>query len=99
VRGLEQEVADATLHLEPAGSHDLGEPDREVGVAAQQSGEVVAPERVDALVAANTLHSAAGIKERPPYSLDLMAAPIADLRAGRTWLSTLETVAAGVTAG
>lgn len=51
------------------------------GYLAQQIAGV-APERVDALVAANTLHSAAGIKERPPYSLDLMAAPIADLRAG-----------------
>lgn len=41
-----------------------------------------APERVERLIAANTLHSVAGITERLPYSLDLMEAPIADLRAG-----------------
>ncbi|MAW87572.1 MAG: hypothetical protein CMJ42_13705 [Phyllobacteriaceae bacterium] len=41
-----------------------------------------APERVERLIAANTLHSVAGLAERLPYALDLMAAPIADLRAG-----------------
>ena len=51
------------------------------GYLAQQIAGI-APERVEALVAANTLHSAAGLAGRPPYSLDLMAAPIADLRAG-----------------
>ncbi|WP_187972763.1 alpha/beta fold hydrolase [Aquibium microcysteis] len=51
------------------------------GYLAQQIAGI-APERVEALVAANTLHSAEGIKDRPPYSLDLMAAPIGDLRAG-----------------
>lgn len=42
----------------------------------------VAPDRVERLVAANTLHSAIGIDQRMPYKLDLMAAPIDDLRAG-----------------
>lgn len=40
------------------------------------------PERVTRLVAANTLHSARGLDQRPPYSLDLKNGPIADLRAG-----------------
>lgn len=38
--------------------------------------------RISRLVAANTLHAVAGLKQLPPYSLDLAAAPIADLRAG-----------------
>jgi len=41
-----------------------------------------APERVDRLIAANTLASARGLDQRPPYSLDLETAPIADLRGG-----------------
>lgn len=40
------------------------------------------PERIELLFAANTLHSAAGLSERPPYSSDLDAAPIEELRAG-----------------
>ena len=40
------------------------------------------PERTELLFAANTLHSAAGLSERPPYSSDLDAAPIEELRAG-----------------
>ena len=40
------------------------------------------PERVERLIAANTLHSVAGLAGRMPYALDLMAAPIDDLRAG-----------------
>lgn len=45
-------------------------------IAAQQ------PERVCCLIAANTLSDASGIAERPPYSSDLDAAPIDELRAG-----------------
>ncbi|MDK3017096.1 alpha/beta fold hydrolase [Pseudodonghicola flavimaris] len=41
-----------------------------------------APHRVRRLLAANTLCSAAGIAERPPYALDLDIAPIDGLRAG-----------------
>ncbi|WP_127115857.1 alpha/beta fold hydrolase [Shimia sediminis] len=41
-----------------------------------------APDRVTRLLAANTLHSAVGLDQRPPYSLDLQAAPIEELRAG-----------------
>lgn len=41
-----------------------------------------APERVTRLFAANTLHTATGIAERPPYSLDLDSVPIEGLRAG-----------------
>ncbi|WP_417681761.1 alpha/beta fold hydrolase [Roseibium sp.] len=41
-----------------------------------------APERVTRLIAANTLHSVAGITDRPPYALDLDTVPVADLRAG-----------------
>ena len=41
-----------------------------------------APARVDRLIAANTLASAEGLDQRPPYSSDLWSAPIADLRAG-----------------
>ncbi|MFN3955138.1 MAG: alpha/beta fold hydrolase [Pararhodobacter sp.] len=40
------------------------------------------PSRVRHLFAANTLHSVAGIDQRPPYALDLARAPIDDLRAG-----------------
>ncbi|MCW1933042.1 alpha/beta fold hydrolase [Pararhodobacter zhoushanensis] len=40
------------------------------------------PERVSHLFAANTLHSLAGIGERPPYSSDLWTAPIDELRRG-----------------
>lgn len=40
------------------------------------------PDRVTHLLAANTLHSAAGLDQRPPYALDLQTAPIDDLRAG-----------------
>ncbi|WP_109466697.1 alpha/beta fold hydrolase [Albibacillus kandeliae] len=40
------------------------------------------PERTELLFAANTLHSATGLSERPPYSSDLDAAPIEELRAG-----------------
>ncbi|MEM5471799.1 alpha/beta hydrolase [Hoeflea sp. AS60] len=41
-----------------------------------------APARVTKLIAANTLCAVHGIDQRLPYSLDLMNAPIADLRAG-----------------
>ena len=41
-----------------------------------------APERVERLVAANTLHSVEGMDQRMPYALDLRNAPIEDLRAG-----------------
>lgn len=51
------------------------------GYLAQQIAGI-APERVEALVAANTLHSAAGLAERAPHSPGPMAAPIEDLRAG-----------------
>lgn len=40
------------------------------------------PARVTHLFAANTLHSVAGVDQRPPYSADLWAAPIDELRAG-----------------
>jgi pimeloyl-ACP methyl ester carboxylesterase len=40
------------------------------------------PHRMDRLIAANTLHTTAGIDQRPPYSSDLDAGPIAELRAG-----------------
>lgn len=40
------------------------------------------PERVSCLVAANTLHSVAGLSQWMPYALDLASAPIDDLRAG-----------------
>jgi pimeloyl-ACP methyl ester carboxylesterase len=40
------------------------------------------PELVTDLFAANTLHSVSGVAERPPYSHDLWAAPIDDLRNG-----------------
>lgn len=40
------------------------------------------PPIVDRLIAANTLHSVAGIASRPPYSSDLDHAPIEELRAG-----------------
>ncbi len=42
----------------------------------------VAPRRVTRLVAANTLHSARGLDQQPPYSLDLENGPIEDLRTG-----------------
>lgn len=41
-----------------------------------------APERVERLVAANTLHSVEGMDQRMPYALDLHTAPVEDLRAG-----------------
>ncbi|RBI87627.1 hypothetical protein DRV85_01495 [Rhodosalinus halophilus] len=41
-----------------------------------------APDRVSHLFAANTLASAAGLDQRPPYSSDLDAAPIERLREG-----------------
>ena len=40
------------------------------------------PHMVERLIAANTLHSVAGIAARPPYSSDLDNAPIEELRAG-----------------
>ncbi|WP_417588157.1 alpha/beta fold hydrolase [Pararhodobacter oceanensis] len=40
------------------------------------------PARVTHLFAANTLHSVEGADQRPPYSSDLWAAPIDELRAG-----------------
>lgn len=40
------------------------------------------PHIVERLIAANTLHSVAGIAARPPYSSDLDNAPIEELRAG-----------------
>lgn len=40
------------------------------------------PNRVTRLLAANTLHSVTEVAQNPPYSSDLMNAPIADLRAG-----------------
>lgn len=43
-----------------------------------------APERVNHMFAANTLHSAQGLETRPPYSADLANAPIETLRAGFT---------------
>lgn len=42
----------------------------------------VAPARIDRLIPANTLSDSTGMDQRPPYSLDLLNAPIADLRAG-----------------
>lgn len=40
------------------------------------------PRMIERLIAANTLHSVAGIAARPPYSSDLDNAPIEELRAG-----------------
>ncbi len=40
------------------------------------------PARVPCLVAANTLHSVAGLSTRMPYALDIASAPIEDLRGG-----------------
>lgn len=40
------------------------------------------PEMVERLIAANTLHSVAGMETRPPYSSDLDSGPIDELRAG-----------------
>ena len=40
------------------------------------------PTRISRLIAANTLHSAKGIDQMPPYALDLEASPIDTLRAG-----------------
>ena len=40
------------------------------------------PTRISRLIAANTLHSAKGLDQMPPYALDLEAAPIDTLRAG-----------------
>jgi pimeloyl-ACP methyl ester carboxylesterase len=40
------------------------------------------PHMAEKLIAANTLHSVAGIAARPPYSSDLDNAPIEELRAG-----------------
>lgn len=40
------------------------------------------PERTAGLIAANTLSSTAGIADRPPYSVDIAAVPIAALRRG-----------------
>lgn len=40
------------------------------------------PDRVSHLFAANTLHTVADASQRPPYSSDLWAAPIEELRAG-----------------
>lgn len=40
------------------------------------------PTRVERLIAANTLYDTAPAKQNPPYSSDLDAAPIAELRAG-----------------
>ncbi|MEE1658069.1 alpha/beta hydrolase [Microvirga sp. CF3062] len=40
------------------------------------------PHIVERLIAANTLHSVAGIAARPPYSSDIENAPIEELRAG-----------------
>lgn len=40
------------------------------------------PQRVSRLVAANTLHSVAGLETRPPYSMDLQNGPIEELRTG-----------------
>ncbi len=40
------------------------------------------PTRVSHLIAANTLHSAHGIAQRPPYAFDLDHVPVADLRGG-----------------
>jgi len=41
-----------------------------------------APDRVTKLIGANTLCSVAGLDQRMPYALDLMNAPIDDLRGG-----------------
>lgn len=40
------------------------------------------PGRVSHLIAANTLHSARGLDQRPPYMFDLDATPIGELRGG-----------------
>lgn len=40
------------------------------------------PDRIEGLIAANTLADAGAVATRPPYSHDLGAAPIEDLRAG-----------------
>ncbi|MFT7593933.1 MAG: maspardin [Paracoccaceae bacterium] len=40
------------------------------------------PNHVTRLIAANTLHSVTEVAKKPPYSSDLLNAPIADLRAG-----------------
>ncbi|KPQ05847.1 MAG: putative hydrolases or acyltransferases (alpha/beta hydrolase superfamily) [Rhodobacteraceae bacterium HLUCCA12] len=51
------------------------------------------PGRVDRMIAANTLHSVAEIRDRPPYSSDLDNGPIDELRAGfgnglKAWAET-----------
>lgn len=42
----------------------------------------VHPDRVERLIAANTLHSVAEVKTKPPYSSDLDGGPVDELRAG-----------------
>jgi len=66
-------------HLEVAEATILGS---SLGGYLAQYIAGTAPQRVTQLVGANTLHSARGLDQRPPYSLDLENGPIDDLRAG-----------------
>jgi maspardin len=67
------------------GSHGRGAGNRTGIVAGWISGAVSCGRctfRVTRLIGANTLCSVKGLDQRMPYALDLMNAPIADLRAG-----------------
>lgn len=53
-----------------------------LGGYAAQAAAAALPERIEGLIAANTLSDVSGLATRPPYDGDLARAPIEDLRAG-----------------
>lgn len=91
--GIVDWVADIEALLDEHGIERAAILGSSLGGYLAQAFAATHPARVSHLFAANTLSSVAGIDARPPYSLDLWAAPIEDLRAGfamamRNWGQT-----------
>ncbi len=80
--GIAEWTADMATLLDRLGIEDACVLGSSLGGYLAQSLAGRHPRRVSRLVAANTLHSCAGLETRLPYALDLQTAPIDELRAG-----------------
>lgn len=80
--GLVAWAADLDALLEARGLDRVAVLGSSLGGYMAQHFAATRSDRITHLFAANTLASVQGVAKRPPYSLDLWAAPIADLREG-----------------
>jgi len=82
--GVDDWAGDIAQMIEAEGFEDVTVLGSSLGGYLVQYLAAQYPAHIKGLVAANTLMSAKGIDQRPPYSFDLINTPIDDLRAGFT---------------